>query len=130
MIRAVCLPCPWFYMPFLKKNFNPLCSSKRCLNIPYNDFVIIKSVWIEKLSRISMYIAALIINVMIAISTGPLHDMQLHIMNYLGNWLVFFQLSSLCFIWTTPDKSFNIIVFTNSNYWFLIEYHFHHDFSF
>ena len=58
---------------------------------------------IRKLSRISIYTCALI-----AISSGSLNDMQGHIVD-LGNWLVFFNQSSLCFIWTAPDKSFSII---------------------
>ena len=42
-----------------------------------------------------MYTCALIVEVIIAISLGPLNDMQPHIMNDLVNLLVLFRQSSL-----------------------------------
>ena len=55
----------------------------------------------RKLSKISMYTSALIVEVMVAISPGSISDMQLHLMNDLGNLLVFFKtVFFIGFIWT------------------------------
>ena len=65
-----------------------------------------------------MHTSALIVEAMIAISSDPLNYKPLHIMNNLGNLLVFFKQSSLCFIWTAPDESSSIIALANADSWF------------
>ena len=50
-----------------------------------NYFIVTKLIyfqWNEKLSRISMYTHALIVDVMIAISSDPLNNIQPHIMDW------------------------------------------------
>ena len=65
---------------------------------------------IRKLFKTSRSTCALIVEVMNVISPGPLNDIQPHIMNDLGNLLVFFRQSSLYGSFETAlDKSSSII---------------------
>ena len=75
----------------------------------------------RKISSISIYTCAVIVKVMIAISPCHLNNMKPHIINDLGNLLVFFILIYL--IWMT-DKNFSIIALANVDSWVITEYHF------
>ena len=60
-----------------------------------------------------MFLRALIIEVIIAISACPLNDMQHYTVNDLGNLLIFFRESSL---WIKEDKSYSMTAFAHSDY--------------
>ena len=58
-----------------------------------------------KLFRILMFMGGLIVKVIIAIFSGPLNGMQLHIKKEHGNLLaIFARTIFICLIWTAPDK--------------------------
>ena len=67
----------------------------------------------RKLTR--MLICAFIVELIIAISSGPLNDIQLHIMNDIEFLLIFFRQASLYFIRTASDKSSGIIAWANAD---------------
>ena len=89
-----------------KKSFNPLCFVTRYIivfkmaSLSLNQFSIDE---IKKISRISINTCVIIVEVMIAISLWSLNDMQLHIINDLGNSPVFFRPLSLYFMWTACE---------------------------
>ena len=58
-----------------------------------------------------MYMCALIVEVMIAISSGPLNDMHLHIMNDLKNLRFFFQVPSLCVFFEQHQTKVSVSMF-------------------
>ena len=60
----------------------------------------------RKLSRISIYMHALIVEVMIAVVSAPLNDMQPQIMNDLGNLLEFFRQSFLYVLYNGTRQKF------------------------
>ena len=62
--------------------------------------------WKEKLFKISMYTCAWIVEAIITNSPGLLNVMQSHIMNDLGNLLVFFRQSSWHVSWNLKENNF------------------------
>ena len=66
-----------FYSPFSEKSFNPLCSVTKCIIILKITSLLPNQFFIERmrtLSRISMYICTLVVDVKSAISAGPSED--------------------------------------------------------
>ena len=102
--------CAWVDMLFQKKNFNTICFE-------------VKHYHLKEVSKISIYICTLTIEVMIAVTLGHLPDIQPH---WMRKFAWFLQITNIIYNnRITQDESFNIITFTSANSWFITGYPFH-----